>query len=89
MTTIRITITLKPGVLDAQGQAVLQGLRTLGHDQVSAARVGRYIELTVPDGITATDLDQMCERFLANPLLEEWRIDDPRRTPLSIGERTG
>jgi phosphoribosylformylglycinamidine synthase len=89
MTTIRITITLKPGVLDAQGQAVLQGLRTLGHDQVSAVRVGRYIELTVPDGIIATDLDQMCQQFLANPLLEEWRIDDPRRTPLSIGERTG
>jgi phosphoribosylformylglycinamidine synthase len=89
MTTIRITITLKPGVLDAQGQAVLQGLRTLGTDQVSAVRVGRYIELTVPDGITATDVDQMCQRFLANPLLEEWRIDDPRRTPLSIGERTG
>lgn len=88
MTTIRITITLKPGVLDAQGQAVLQGLRTLGHDQVSAVRVGRYIELTVPEGIRPADLDQMCERFLANPLLEEWRIDDPRRTPLSVGERT-
>lgn len=89
MTTMRITITLKPGVLDAQGQAVLQGLRTLGHDQVSAVRVGRYIELTVPDGIKAADLDQMCEQFLANPLLEEWRIDDPRRTPLSVGERAG
>ncbi len=89
MTTIRITITLKPGVLDAQGQAVLQGLQTLGHDQVSAVRVGRFIELTVPDGIRPADLDQMCERFLANPLLEEWRIDDPRRTPLSVGERTG
>ncbi|HVH32380.1 MAG TPA: phosphoribosylformylglycinamidine synthase subunit PurS [bacterium] len=89
MTTIRITITLKPGVLDAQGQAVLQGLRTLGHDQVSGVRVGRYIELIVPDGIRPADLDQMCERFLANPLLEEWRIDDPRRTPLSVGERTG
>ena len=89
MTTIRITITLKPGVLDAQGQAVLQGLHTLGHDQVSAVRVGRYIELTVPDGIRPEELDQMCEHFLANPLLEEWRIDDPRRTPLSVGERTG
>lgn len=89
MTTIRITITLKPGVLDAQGQAVLQGLRTLGHDQVSAVRVGRYIELSVPDGIRATDLDQMCEQFLANPLLEEWRIDDPHQTLLSVGERTG
>jgi phosphoribosylformylglycinamidine synthase subunit PurS len=89
MTTIRITITLKPGVLDAQGQAVLQGLRTLGHDEVSAVRVGRYIEVTVPDGIRPADLNQMCERFLANPLLEEWRIDDPRRTPLSVGERAG
>jgi phosphoribosylformylglycinamidine synthase len=89
MTTIRIAITLKPGVLDAQGQAVLQGLRTLGYDVVSAVRVGRYIELTVPEGVSTTELDQMCERLLANPLLEEWRIDDPRRMSLPVGERTG
>lgn len=88
MTTVRITITLKPGVLDAPGQAVLQGLRTLGHDQVSAVRVGRYLELIVPESISLADLDQMCERFLANPLVEEWRIDDPRRTPVGAGERT-
>ncbi len=89
MTTIRIVITLKPGVLDAQGQAVLQGLRALGYDQVSGVRIGRHIELIVPDAVSATELGEMCERFLAHPLLEEWRIDDPRLAPLLAGERAG
>src|SRR5439155_27249645 len=73
MTTIRIIVTLKPGVLDAQGQAVQQGLRALGYESVGGVRVGKCIELAVPDEMTPETLDAMCERFLANPLIEEWR----------------
>src|SRR2546429_7793138 len=73
MTTIRIVVTLKPGVLDAQGQAVQQGLRALGYESVSGVRVGKWIELAVPDEMTPDTIDAMCERFLANPLIEEWR----------------
>jgi len=75
MATVRIVITLKPGVLDAQGQAVHQGLRALGYETVSAVRVGKCIEITVPDQTARDDIDAMCERFLANPLIEEWRIE--------------
>src|SRR5207245_9590488 len=74
MTTIRIVVTLKPGVLDAQGQAVQQGLRALGYESVSGVRVGKWIELAVPDEMTPDTIDAMCERFLANPLIDEWRL---------------
>ena len=75
MTTIRIIVTLKPGVLDAQGQAVQQGLRALGYESVGGVRVGKCIELAVPDEMPPETLDAMCERFLANPLIEEWQVE--------------
>ncbi len=75
MATVRIVITLKSGMLDAQGQAVEQGLRALGYDSVSTVRVGKYIELSVPDDMLDAGVHKMCERFLANPLIEEWRIE--------------
>lgn len=75
MTTVRIVITLKPGVLDAQGQAVQLGLSALGYDSITSVRVGKCIELVVPDEMTREDVNAMCERFLANPLIEEWRIE--------------
>src|SRR3989454_826000 len=57
MATVRIVITLKPGVLDAQGQAVHQGLRALGYETVSGVRVGKCIEITVPDQTARDGVD--------------------------------
>ncbi|HEY3248647.1 MAG TPA: phosphoribosylformylglycinamidine synthase subunit PurS [bacterium] len=87
MAIIRIIVTLKQGVLDAQGQAVQQGLRALGYAGASDVRVGRYIEFTVPDGYPPEGIRQMCDRLLANPLIEEWRLESPRPGPLPGGER--
>lgn len=84
MAIVRIVITLKPGVLDAQGQAVHQGLQSLGFDQICQVRVGRYIELTVPDDIASTAIHDMCDRFLANPLIEEWRIESLPRPAAEV-----
>jgi phosphoribosylformylglycinamidine synthase PurS subunit len=78
MPTVRIIITLKPGVLDAQGQAVQQGLRALGYESVSGVRVGKCIDIIVPDLTARDDIDAMCEQFLANPLIEEWRVERDR-----------
>src|SRR2546427_11604631 len=75
MATVRIVITLKPGVLDAQGQAVHRGLRALGYETISGVRAGKCIEITVPDQTARDDIDAMCERVLANPLIEAWRIE--------------
>src|SRR2546427_8211581 len=87
MATVRIVITLKPGVLDAQGQAVHQGLRTLGYETISGVRVGKCIELTVPDHTARDEIDAMCERFLANPLIEEWRVATERDEGAGLGPR--
>jgi phosphoribosylformylglycinamidine synthase PurS subunit len=76
MTTVRIVITLKPGILDAAGQAVRQGLVSLGYRDVGEVRVGRYVEIAVPAEAAPDQIEAMCERFLANPLIEEWRVGE-------------
>jgi phosphoribosylformylglycinamidine synthase len=61
----------KSGILDPQGQAVERALPALGFDGVSKVHVGRLVELDVDD---ATQLPAMCERLLANPLIEDYEI---------------
>jgi phosphoribosylformylglycinamidine synthase len=74
----RIHVTLKPVVLDPQGDAVLTGLRQLGFAQVSAVRVGKYLEVSVTAASrddAAEQVRQMCERLLANPVIERYDFD--------------
>ena len=61
----------KQGILDPQGEAVERALPALGFDGVANVHVGRLIELDVDD---PTDLEAMCEKLLANPLIEEYEI---------------
>ena len=67
----RVLIRPKSGILDPQGQAVERALPALGFDGVSKVHVGRLVELDVQD---ATQLPAMCERLLANPLIEDYEI---------------
>ena len=67
----RVLVRPKAGILDPQGQAVERALPALGFDGVANVRVGRLIELEVED---ADQLPQMCERLLANPLIEDYDI---------------
>ncbi|MDR5684344.1 MAG: phosphoribosylformylglycinamidine synthase subunit PurS [Armatimonadota bacterium] len=83
MITVRVTIFVKPGVLDAQGQAVASGLRTLGFE-VGEVRVGRAIDVTLPTDGWQRSIERACERFLANPLTEEYEIV-PVRAPMHDG----
>ena len=71
-----VLVRPKPGILDPQGQAVESSLRHLGFD-VSAARIGRIVdvELVTADPAEARiQLERMCERLLANPLIESYTI---------------
>ena len=61
----------KQGILDPQGVAVERALPALGFDGVSDVHVGRLVELDVDD---ATQLEPMCEKLLANPLVEDYEI---------------
>jgi phosphoribosylformylglycinamidine synthase len=67
----RVLVRPKAGILDPQGQAVERALPALGFDGVRDVRVGRLIELEVDD---ASQLPEMCERLLANPLIEDYEV---------------
>ena len=74
---VKINIQLKESILDPQGQAVQAGLNALGYDNVSELNVGKYMELKISD-IEDKDqvnkqVDEMCQRLLANPVIEDYR----------------
>ena len=68
---MRVLIRPKAGILDPQGQAVERALPALGFDGVSQVHVGRLIELEVAD---PAQLPAMCDKLLANPLIEDYEI---------------
>ena len=74
----RVLVMPRAGVLDPQGKAVAQALAGLGFESVEAARQGKVIELelaeTDPDAAEAA-LAAMCERLLANPVIEDYTIE--------------
>jgi phosphoribosylformylglycinamidine synthase PurS subunit len=67
----RVLVRPKAGILDPQGQAVQRALPALGFEGVRNVNVGRLIELDVED---PARLDEMCERLLANPLIEDYEV---------------
>ncbi|MFN4039841.1 MAG: phosphoribosylformylglycinamidine synthase subunit PurS [Erythrobacter sp.] len=71
----RILVRLKPGVLDPQGRAVHHALEGLGFDGVSDVRVGRLIELDLADGTDEATITAMCEKLLANTVIENFTIE--------------
>ena len=68
----RVLIRPKAGILDPQGQVVERALPALGFSGVRNVRVGRLVELEVDD---PNRLPEMCERLLANPLIEDYEIE--------------
>jgi phosphoribosylformylglycinamidine synthase len=77
----RILVRPKAGILDPQGQAVQRALPALGFTGVGNVHVGRLIELDVDD---PGQLPEMCERLLANPLIESYEILDSAGAELAI-----
>ena len=74
----RIRVTLKPVVLDPQGDAVLTGLHQLGFADVAAVRVGKYLEVTLrasDERAAAEAVHAMCAKLLANPVIERYDFD--------------
>ena len=67
----RVLIRPKAGILDPQGQVVERALPALGFEGVRDVRVGRLVELEVDD---PGRLPEMCERLLANPVIERYEV---------------
>ncbi|MFT3973883.1 MAG: phosphoribosylformylglycinamidine synthase subunit PurS [Amaricoccus sp.] len=74
----RVHVTLKPGVLDPQGEAVRHALGSLGFDGVGEVRIGKVIEVEL-DGADAgsaeTRVREMCEKLLANTVIENYAVE--------------
>ena len=72
---LRIFVTLKNGVLDPQGRAIQHALGSLGFAGVGDVRAGKVFELDVADGTDDAAINQMCEKLLANTVIENFRIE--------------
>ena len=84
----QIYVTLRPSVLDPAGTAVKSGLAHMGYDNVEQIRIGKYVELTIAatsEDAARQQLDQICDRLLANPVIENYRFDLQKlSTPLNV-----
>ncbi|WP_281982417.1 phosphoribosylformylglycinamidine synthase subunit PurS [Thalassorhabdomicrobium marinisediminis] len=73
----RVHVMLKDGVLDPQGAAVKHALGALGFEGVEGVRQGKVIELDLAEGTTEAQVGEMCEKLLANTVIESYRIEMP------------
>ncbi|MEM9199563.1 MAG: phosphoribosylformylglycinamidine synthase subunit PurS [Pseudomonadota bacterium] len=74
----RVTIMLKTGVLDPQGEAIRHALGSLGFDGVESVRQGKVLEIELTDtdpALAKARLQKMCETLLANTVIEAYRVE--------------
>ena len=71
----RVHVMLKNGVLDPQGEAVRHALGALGFDGVNGVRQGKVIELDLAEGTSEADVNAMCEKLLANTVIESYSVE--------------
>jgi phosphoribosylformylglycinamidine synthase subunit PurS len=70
-----VHVMLKTGVLDPQGEAVRHALAALGFSGVDGVRQGKVIELDLADGTSEADVRQMCDKLLANTVIERYTVE--------------
>ena len=74
----KVTVSPKRAVLDPQGKVVQSGLHKLGYDGVIDVRVGKFIEVDLGDvqrDAAEEMVEQMCRRFLSNPIIEDFHFE--------------
>ena len=74
----RVTVMLKEGVLDPQGEAVKHALNSLEYDKVMSVRQGKVIEIGLSETseeLATTSIQEMCEKLLANTVIESYEIE--------------
>jgi len=76
MPTVRVYVTLKPSLLDSAGRTVSGSLQKLGYSELKGARIGKMIELEL-DTYSESRVKEMCDKLLANPVIEDYRIEAP------------
>ena len=74
---IKVTVTLKNGVLDPQGKAIQQTLNGMGFSNVEEVRQGKYFEVEVnekDEDKAKSKVEEMCKKLLANLVIEDYKI---------------
>ncbi len=71
----KVHVMLKEGVLDPQGEAVRHALGAMGFEGVKGVRQGKVIELDLADGTGEAQVREMCEKLLANTVIESYRVE--------------
>jgi phosphoribosylformylglycinamidine synthase len=76
---VKIFVSLKNGVLDPQGKAIERSLHTLGYPEVQEVRMGKYLELNIEASSSRAAAEsrirEMCNKLLANPVIEDYRFE--------------
>jgi phosphoribosylformylglycinamidine synthase len=81
MPHVKVIVTLKPTLLDAQGRVVMNALHSLGYSSVDQVRIGKYMEMEISDSAAADGLTldaavkEMCDKLLVNPVIENYRYE--------------
>lgn len=74
-----IYVTLKRTVLDPQGQTIQRALASMGHPEIAAVRQGKFFEVELAEGLDEAQarslLEKVAEDVLANPVIEEFRVE--------------
>jgi len=77
----RVYVTMKPTVLDPQGQTIRSALVGLGHASITEVRQGKYFEIALDPGSDRAkvhaEIEQIAHDVLANPVIEDYRIEWP------------
>lgn len=75
----RVFVSMKPTVIDPQGQTIRSALNGLGHKEITSVRQGKYFELVLADGTprerAADALDEIARDVLSNPVIEDYRVE--------------
>jgi phosphoribosylformylglycinamidine synthase len=76
---VRVYVSLKPTVLDPQGQTIRSALAGLGHQSIADVRQGKYFEIVLAPGTARAEaekeMEQIARDVLANPVIEEYRVE--------------
>jgi len=75
MARFEIFVTYKKGIFDPPGATAERALVNLGYAEVESVKIGKYIRLEVADGTPVERVREMCDKLLANPVIEDYRIE--------------
>ncbi|MCS7315534.1 MAG: phosphoribosylformylglycinamidine synthase subunit PurS [Bryobacterales bacterium] len=75
----RVFVSLKPTVLDPQGQTICRALNGMGHNSITDVRQGKYFDISLAEGVAREqamrEIEQIAQDVLANPVIEEYQVE--------------